>query len=388
MKRENILNKRFIGYLILTGLVIWIILSPWIDIRFRYKRIVYETIGEERYTSNGLGSALFVNVSTIEGQEIVNKVVPHQQMYIQSYVTPFLLVALALLVLQLIIIARGMKFSNPVLELLFNDKEDRPALTLLFAGVFIYVAAVIFYSLYPTLYLYTGSHYYTVSEFVTNMLNFATRIPNLERLDKELVYKPGIGAEFALFLGMLIIMFYVYRIFKMINLRKTWRMRASVFLMGILLLITPIAIYHEEDTVGVFFGFHFQEVITYAAVSAIGLALILFYRFFTKGKVLIMDIQFLSLDLPADEYRKRLELVKKYSPITRIVNIIINIILFANLILAIQNIIRLIEEYNYLKYLNGELFMTFVTPLSTLLSAWLLWLMPLLMLTALLIVVD
>ncbi|MGQ4891711.1 MAG: hypothetical protein ACP6IP_04385 [Candidatus Njordarchaeia archaeon] len=392
MKREDILNKKVIGYVLLIAIFAVILFAPWMDIELKYKRALYQTEGQTVYISDGLGSAIFVNKSIIAGQEIANQVVVHQQPWIQAYVTPFLILAVALLVIQLVIVLMKKTFDNPVLSYIFNEKGELPPLTVLFASLFLFLGSVIMYLMYPTMYIYNGHRYISINQFVSDLANFAVHIPNADRLAKYFTYKPGWGAEAGLFMGIIMLSYYFYKLLNHVELRKTWRLRGTVFFIDLLVFISPIAVYQNADTIGVLFGFSYFDGIEYAILAAIGLGLMLFYRFFTTGKVLIMDIQFLSLDLPPDEYRKRLEIVRKYSPFTKIINGVINLILLAQFAISIVIVYRLINYYNALKYVNIDkftyLYATFIPPLNTVISAWFLWALPLITLSLLLIVVD
>ncbi len=392
MKREELLNKRTFGYIFLILVLLAGILGPWIDIRFTYKQRIYNTEGQEIYTSNGLGSAIFLNVSIIENTTVANDLFPHQQIFMQAYITPLLLIALIFLVIQLVLLIGKFEFKNPVLTMLFKGKEEIPPLTLLISGIFTFLGAVVFYMLYPNLYVFTGTKYYTISGYVDRLIRFSDNIPNLDKLDKAFNYKPGMGAELTLFLGIIMLTYYIHRVFTHFQLRKTWKFRGAIFFIGILLIISPIYIYQQGELIGVQFGFQTSEIIEYGLLSVIGLALILAYRFISEGKVLVMDIQFLSLDLPPDEYRRRLEIVRKYSPITRIINAIVNLLLFGQLIVSIQLTAKMINLYNSLKQVNAEtfsfLYTTFISPLNTFVSTWLIWALPLITLASLLILVD
>jgi hypothetical protein len=227
---------------------------------------------------------------------------------------------------------------------------------------------------------------------VERLIRFSDNIPNLDKLNKTFNYKPGVGAELTLFLGIIMLTYYIHRVFTYLQLRKTWKFRGAIFFIGVLLLFSPIYIYQKSEVIGIQFGFQTSEIIEYGLLSIIGLILILTYRFISEGKVLVMDIQFLSLDLPPDEYRRRLEIVRRYSPITRIINAIINLLLFGQLIISIQLTAKMINLYNDLKNINAEtfgfLYTTFISPLNTLVSTWLLWALPLITLASLLMLVD
>lgn len=322
---EKLKNQKGLFDLIILIILLASVMLPWLDINFTAKSKLYNIDANLIYESNALGQVTYRNISYINGTEVSNYQISYFDGSIFNSYGIFAVIAIILFLIQFLfyLLDIGSKISDiRALKLVLEGKGELPPLLQIISAVFMFIAVLIFIKSYPNFTVVTESGTHTINEFVTIATQYAVNFPYISQARiRRFSYKPGLGFELALVVTILIVFYYVFSLFKFLNFRRTIRLRLAVLAIEALIFVSPIAIYQVKDSIKVVYGYNFGITTNILLVTVIIIAIAMVFRFILEGKFLIMDVQFLSLDLPPDEYRRRVNIVNKYSPYARLFNI-------------------------------------------------------------------